>query len=103
MTVSAPVANRLFVGNFFNGSIRAFDAGATGDAAPVRSIVGAATGMLNARQLALSGTDLFVANRSNGPAVRVFDVSANGDVAPLRTLSGGNTGFSVSGGSGGDR
>ncbi len=60
---------------------------ATGNAAPIRTIAGANTGLALPIGVALDASgNLYVANRM-GAGVTVYPPGASGDVAPLRTLT----------------
>ena len=64
-----------------------FALGATGNAAPVRTIAGTNTGLALPIGVALDASgNLYVANRL-GTGVTVYAPGASGDVAPIRTLS----------------
>lgn len=75
-------------------AIRVFPIQASGNAAPVRSIVGATTGLSGPIGIAVDpvNDEIFVAD-FNGGDLKVFARTANGDVAPIRTLGGANTGL----------
>jgi glucose/arabinose dehydrogenase len=76
-----------------NPAVNVYAAGASGDEAPVRRIVGAKTQLMDPSDVALdSQGNIYVANYDS---VTVYAPSANGDVAPLRTIAGSNTEFAV--------
>src|SRR5689334_14378961 len=83
----------VYVANGFpaaSASITAYAPTAVGNAAPVRTIAGALTG-LNYPEAVTTDTvnsELYVADFF-GKAVRVFPLNANGNVAPTRTLIDG--------------
>jgi len=87
--------NELFVANAGNNSVTVFSRTASGNTAPIRTLVGAATGLSSIQALAVDVTndELFVANGS-GPAITVYSLAASGNTAPLRTLTGAATGMS---------
>jgi hypothetical protein len=68
-------------------AIVVFARDAAGDAAPLRTIVGPATGLTIVERIALdlANDELFVLD---GGRILVFARDASGDVAPLRTLTG---------------
>lgn len=73
-------------------SITEYAAGAYGNAAPIRDIVGPHTGFANPALLALDKYEnIYVTQNGNGPSVMEFDRYANGDVAPLRVIGGPRT------------
>lgn len=78
------------------GSVTVYAANASGDAAPIRTIVGDATGLADPTALALDARgNLYVANRAT---VTIYGPGAAGNVAPVRTLAGPSTGlFSLTG------
>lgn len=90
--VQVQAANRIFVASFGTDAIRVFDRNATGNVAPIRSIVGNNTGFSGPIYAAVRDGQLFVTNFSND-SVTVHSVNDSGNVAPLRTLSGNNTGL----------
>lgn len=64
-----------------------FELGATGAAAPIRTIAGPTTGLNLPIGFDIDATgDLYVANRQGG-TITVYDKDATGDVAPKRTLT----------------
>jgi hypothetical protein len=91
---AASAQNELFVGNAGNNSVTVYSRTATGNTAPVRTLVGAATGLSFIQGLAVdvAHNELFVANGS-GPAIKVYSLTASGNTAPLRTITGAATGM----------
>jgi DNA-binding beta-propeller fold protein YncE len=79
-------------GRFEPPSIRIFAASATGNAKPLRSIVGAKTGMNWPMGVEVdpSRDEIIVANYGDN-SVRFFRRSADGDVEPVRILKGDRT------------
>jgi DNA-binding beta-propeller fold protein YncE len=79
-------------GRFEPPSIRIFEASAGGNAKPLRSIVGAKTGMNWPMGIEVdpSRDEIIVANYGDN-SVRFFRRSADGDVAPVRILQGDRT------------
>ena len=70
--------------------ILVYAAGATGSAAPIRTIVGSATGLSYAICLTVDATGLlYVCGNSN--TISVFSPTANGNAAPIRVISGSTT------------
>lgn len=79
-------------GRFEPPSIRVFEASASGDAKPLRSITGPRTG-LNwpmGVEVDASRDEIIVANYGDS-SVRFFRRSANGDVEPVRIIKGDRT------------
>ena len=97
--VAVSSSGNLFMSSFgedtgYKPSIFVWKAGAGTNAAPIRTIVGHATGL---RYTAGSAFDsdgkLFVSTGYND-SIEVFSPTANGNAAPLRTIAGSNTGLS---------
>jgi len=88
---------RIYVSNLGEGnivpSIRVFDIAAVDNAAPVAVFEGAKTTLKGPSQMAVAGSELFVAN-GEGKSILVFDITKPGDVAPIRSIVGNNTTFS---------
>ncbi len=80
----------VYVANPDQKSIAVYAPDAVGNAAPVRTITGPATGIVHPVSVTVDtvNNELYVAD-FQGRAVRVFSLSANGNVAPLRTLIDG--------------
>ena len=85
-----PVRDEIVVPAFFAFGILTFRGDATGDAAPIRKILGPRTQLKNPSRLALDHVhgEIFVPQRDS---VLVFSREANGDVAPIRVLKGPDT------------
>jgi len=81
----------IYITDSIADSIQVFSVSATGDAAPLRTIAGAATGLANPIGIAVDNVhrEIFIAN-VNGDSILVFSSDAYGNVAPLRTLTGAN-------------
>jgi hypothetical protein len=74
---------------------------ALGDAAPLRTISGAGTGLNTPGGLALdlAHNEIFVTNRgSSAQSITVYSRTASGNVAPVRTIAGPDTGLNSPGG-----
>lgn len=86
--VEAPTT---YVANPLAGSVTAYGAGATGDAAPVLSLSGASTGLSQPRGVVadVSGK-VFVANAGNN-SVTEYAPEVTGNVAPIATIAGAQT------------
>jgi len=77
----------ILVGSF-NGSIRGFAAGASGNAAPTRVIAGATAQLQYPYAVVYEPKeDVLYVGDFYGQSVRVFPVGANGDATPRRVLS----------------
>ena len=78
--------------NFLGDSVTAYSQTASGNACPLRTIRGAATGLVNPAGLAVDtvNREILVANISS---ITVYSLTASGNAAPLRTISGDATGL----------
>jgi DNA-binding beta-propeller fold protein YncE len=90
--------NELLVvtgGAVITNSIRVYSRTASGNTAPLRTISGAATGMIGASGVAVdaANNEVVVVN-ANPESITVYSRTASGNTAPLRTLQGGATGLS---------
>ena len=87
LTVTTP-----FYGGEFRPAVLVFPRLTNGNSTPIRSIVGAGTGLSGPNGLAWDffNDDLYVANSLNN-SVTVYAREANGNAAPKRTLSGAAT------------
>ncbi len=81
------------------GWVTVYAAGATGNVPPIRTIIGARTGLDRPFGIALDprNGDIYVANGFGGPSqmgtVTIYAPNANGNVAPIGTIAGTNTGL----------
>jgi 6-phosphogluconolactonase (cycloisomerase 2 family) len=95
-TLDVSVQPLVYAANTGNDTVTAYQLGALGDASPVLTVGGTATGLGSPTGLAFDalGT-LYVANNTAAPAgsVTVYAPGANGNVAPVRTIAGSNTGI----------
>lgn len=82
------VNNELYVADFFGQAVRVFSAGATGDVAPVRTLIHGINSQIG--QVRMVAVDLFhdelIVVSSN--VINVFPRTASGDAIRLRTISG---------------
>jgi NHL repeat len=72
--------------------ITVYTAGATGDVAPIRSIIGAPYHYAKGAAIDPVNGDLYVA-KANSSAVFIYAPSANGNVAPIGIIQGSQTGL----------
>ena len=88
VALPAVAADELFVSNAGLGSVTVYSRTASGDAAPLRTLSGPATGLSFVSNLAVdvANNELFVAVLQ-GPAIKVYSLNASGNTAPIRTLS----------------
>jgi hypothetical protein len=90
--------NELFAanGSVAAPSVTVYNRTASGNTAPLRTLSGAATGLVGPHALALdlANNELFVGNTINANSITVYARGASGNTAPLRTLSGAATGIS---------
>ena len=87
------VHDELFVANG-NDSITVYSRTATGNAAPLRTIQGPATGLNFPLGLGLDLANNEIVVTNIGPSVTIYSRTANGNTAPLRTIQGPATGMS---------
>lgn len=87
---SNTISRKLFVANVTGDRISIFDANASGNAAPTRSI-GSNTRLIGPRGISVDteNNEIFVTNENN--TITVYRTTDKGDAAPLRTISGLNT------------
>lgn len=82
----------IYVSNYGGDSITVFALDATGDAAPLRTIKGTATGINDPLGIARDSEGrLYVCNRSGG-TVTVYPLTGSGDIAPSRVLADADMG-----------
>jgi hypothetical protein len=77
----------VLVTNFLGHSVTTYGRTAIGNACPLRTIGGVATGLVNPAGLAVDtvNNEILVANISS---ITVYSLTASGNVPPLRTISG---------------
>jgi hypothetical protein len=92
--VPAALARELFVTNFDGHSITVYNSTDNGNTPPLRTLIGAATGLAAPDGLVLDliNDELLVANNDNS-SVTVHNRTASGNTPPLRTLIGAATGL----------
>jgi hypothetical protein len=83
----------IYVTNWNSNSVTVYARTGSGNLAPVRTLVGAATGLAQPSGLAVDevNNELFVVNHLPPESVTVYPRTANGNVAPLRTITGALT------------
>jgi len=87
-------AAEMFVTNFSANSVTVYQRTASGNAAPVRTLSGDATGLAFPAGLAVDTVhdEVWVVNLGT-PSIAVYSRGASGNSAPLRTISGPTTGL----------
>ncbi|MGN6105713.1 MAG: hypothetical protein ACTHU0_11455 [Kofleriaceae bacterium] len=80
----------LVVSNFDSRNLAVYPWWASGDVGPSRAIVGASTGLIQPRGLAVVNDEIIAVDQGSN-SVNVFAFDASGDVSPLRRLLGGDT------------
>ncbi|MEP6801208.1 MAG: hypothetical protein ABJC07_04685, partial [Acidobacteriota bacterium] len=92
----AVAQDEIFVSNSNGNSVTVYTRTGSGNLAPLRTLAGAATGLVSPSGLAVDAVndELFVVNITFPYSVTVYPRTANGNVAPLRTLAGAATGLS---------
>jgi DNA-binding beta-propeller fold protein YncE len=83
----------IFVANGFGNSITVYRRTATGNTAPKRNLVGAATGLNGPSGVVVDelNNELIVVNASMPYSITVYPRLATGNTAPLRTITGAST------------
>jgi DNA-binding beta-propeller fold protein YncE len=94
---AALAQEEMFITNAFSNSVTVYRRTATGNAAPKRSLVGAATGLNSPSGVVVDevNNELIVTNLSSPYSVTVYPRLAMGNTAPLRTITGAATGLNV--------
>src|SRR3989442_9176358 len=98
VTVSAPAAQQFYVANVvggadFTGSITVYSAGASDNASPTNTIVGANTGLNNPFGIARDAAgNLNLRNNFGSSSITVYAPGAMGDASPVTTTAGPSTG-----------
>jgi serine/threonine protein kinase, bacterial len=93
-----PVNGDIYVANSGggpsgNGSLTIYASNATGDAAPIGTISGSATGLSEPAGLVLDANgNIYVPNYGNA-SITVYAAGSTGNAAPMQTISGSNTGL----------
>lgn len=90
--VTVATKKEIFVPTWQSNAIAVFDDDASGNVAPKRRIVGAATLLGTPLSVWAAGSELVVGGASR---VSVFNVTDAGDVAPKRSLTGASTGLAT--------
>ncbi len=89
-----PAESQVWVANESANRVTRYAADATGNAAPLASIEGVATGLNKPSGVAVDGSGrLYVANQ-NAHSITVHAPNATGNAAPLYSISGAGTGLS---------
>src|SRR2546422_474047 len=96
VTVSAPAAQQFYVANVvggadFTGSITVYSAGASDNASPTNTIVGANTGLTNPQEVALDAAGAVYVVSAFVNRILIFAAGATGDVPPTDSIVGPNT------------
>ena len=91
--LAVDASGRLYVSDYTAKAIYVFAAGASGNTAPIRTIAGAATGLVQPLGMAFdSHGHLYVAQGHDSTApIEEFAANANGNVAPIATIGGSHT------------
>jgi hypothetical protein len=86
--VSVLSSHVLIATSFNSNSVLFYAPTSSGNIAPIRKIVGAATQLASPAGLWVVDEEVFVANSSS---ITVFGINNNGNVAPRRTITGATT------------
>ena len=91
-SLAVNASKEIYVSDYSQGKIFVFAAGASGNAAPIRTITGSATGFAYIDPLALdSSGNLYVAAEDSTQklgVINVFPPTANGNATPIRSIGG---------------
>jgi hypothetical protein len=104
--ISLDKSRNIYVANSSNvtngpGSVTVYAPGANGDVTPIRTLIGASTGLNLPSALTLDPKGkIYVANCGCGTSsppssVTVYAAGADGNVAPIRKISGSHTGLDI--------
>lgn len=90
------VGGSLSVGTSFTWEVLVYAAAASGNATPVRTVVGSSSSFLTVSEVAVDSSGLlYVLTNLPAPMVAVMAASANGMAQPLRTITGPATQISA--------
>ena len=81
----------IFVGDLHADAIDVFAAGASGNVAPIRQIVGSQTGLSAVGDVKVDAAGDVYASNSDVNTITEYAPGASGDATPLRTISGAST------------
>lgn len=84
---------QLYVTSFAGGAVLIFEAGATGNVSPIRTISGPSTGLSRAFAITRDAAGQIYVFDYDSQAIRVFASDANGNAFPVRSIVGANTGL----------
>ncbi|HEX2466138.1 MAG TPA: beta-propeller fold lactonase family protein [Thermoanaerobaculia bacterium] len=92
-TPAALAQEEIFVTNAFSNAVTVYRRTATGNTAPKRNLVGAATGLNSPSGVVVDevNNELIVANQAFSFSITVYPRLATGNTAPLRTITGAAT------------
>ena len=94
LAVHPNVQAAVFATNAGNSAVHSFALGASGNATPLSSITGSATGLLGTTAVTIDPNGrVYVASYANNE-IAEFAYGANGNIAPSSVISGANTGLS---------
>jgi hypothetical protein len=93
--VAVRATDELFVTNGNTNSVTVYSRAASGNAAPLRTLSGAATALNSPGTIDIDTVNNeFAVPNSNANTVTMYTRTASGNTAPLRTLAGAATGLS---------
>lgn len=84
-------SGQLYVTNFASGAVLVFEAGASGNVTPIRTITGPNTGLSRAFAVTRDQVGQIYVFDYDAHAIRVFAPDANGNADPLRSIQGPST------------
>ena len=87
-------AGNIYVINFGANSITVYTAGASGNTAPIATIVGANTGLDAPASVAVDRAGkIYAASRGTYNRITVYAAGASGNATPIATISGPSAGL----------
>lgn len=81
----------IYVADYAANAIDVFAPGANGNVAPIRQIVGAATGVAGPADVAVDSAGDVYSSNFNNSTITVYAPGAGGNATPIRTIGGANT------------
>jgi hypothetical protein len=85
----------VYAANQDANSITVYDAGSTGNAAPVRTIIGPSTGLRTPANIVRDALGLLYVTNYTGQSITVYAPLAAGDAAPVRIITGLNRPYAL--------
>ncbi len=93
ITVHPQVQAAVYVVNGGNSAVHSFALGATGNAAPLTTLAGAATGLNGTTAVTIAPDGHVYVASANNQSIREYGYGATGNVAPSAVIAGPSTGL----------